>query len=140
MMKYLTLAIVFITFSFSQEIQCWGDNDEGQLGLPEGNFIAISAGDYNTCGIKVSGEVECWGDNDYSQANSPAGNFIALGAGYIHTCGIKVSGQVECWGFNENGEATPPDAIILIWLAPFLNSSRAAFRTADIPSATTDKS
>lgn len=54
---------------------CWGENDFGQLGvgsipgpwpapLPVSGgltFIAISAGNYHTCGLTTSGEAYCWG-------------------------------------------------------------------------------
>ena len=37
------------------------------------------------------------------------------------------------------GDATPPDAMILIWLAPFMISSRTAKRTLSTPSTTRAK-
>lgn len=62
-------------------VKCWGDNDDGQLGdgttterikavsvfgLTSG-MIEVSAGEYHTCAITVTGGVKCWGDNNHGQ-------------------------------------------------------------------------
>jgi hypothetical protein len=57
-------------------VQCWGNNDSGQLGdgtttnssTPVGvsginTATAIAAGHYHTCARLVDGVVQCWGDN-----------------------------------------------------------------------------
>jgi alpha-tubulin suppressor-like RCC1 family protein len=68
-------------------IQCWGKNDEEQVGVPEASgavqanpvsitspadgggavFTAVSAGGEFTCARRVDGLVFCWGDNDFGQ-------------------------------------------------------------------------
>ena len=84
----------------SGEVECWGDNDDGQTDAPIGRFSAVSAGGDHTCGLLESGAVECWGYNEYGQADAPAGRFSAVSAGGNHTCGLLESGEVECWGDN----------------------------------------
>src|SRR6266566_1347113 len=62
-------------------IDCWGANDDGQLGdgkmsdrpLPAavsglaGGAQAVSPGGAHTCALLSGGAVECWGANDYGQ-------------------------------------------------------------------------
>jgi len=99
---------------------CWGMNDESQLGdgnagtdrdvpVPvEGDleFIAITAGDFHTCGITAGHETYCWGHNGYGQLGdgnlgvdrdapvlvSAGVEFIAINGGHIHTCAITSDG------------------------------------------------
>jgi alpha-tubulin suppressor-like RCC1 family protein len=128
---------------------CWGRSEFGGLGNgsnsgPElcGNtpcsttpvavfgglsFIAISAGDYHTCALAISGAAYCWGPNDVGQlgtgsavgpelcsGSSPCSTvpaavaggltFIAIAAGYGHTCAVTPSADLYCWGGNHLGQ------------------------------------
>lgn len=60
---------------------CWGENDEGQLGL---------------------------GETDREVIGEPAKiedlRFRQISAGETHTCGITTDGATYCWGSNYNGE------------------------------------
>jgi alpha-tubulin suppressor-like RCC1 family protein len=108
-------------------VQCWGNNDYGQLGdgtnkksnLPV-DVVGISgasniiAGSHHTC-VLSGNAVWCWGRNHMGQVgdgttsdrNVPvqvltgASNFTA-GADY--TCAIMNSGRVMCWGNNASGQ------------------------------------
>ena len=56
-------------------MQCWGDNNVGQLGngttvnstTPAGivlsNAMLVVAGTYHSCAVLLGGTVQCWGDN-----------------------------------------------------------------------------
>jgi alpha-tubulin suppressor-like RCC1 family protein len=64
-------------------VQCWGDNNQGQLGVavgPRSNTpveafynthdeyaVAVAAGAEHTCVIQAGGYVGCWGGNYYGQ-------------------------------------------------------------------------
>jgi alpha-tubulin suppressor-like RCC1 family protein len=117
-------------------VQCWGDNAFGQIGnggtadsltpTPAGgginNVLAIAAGQFYTCALKVDGSVWCWGqgtngqlgDNTNTSRLTPvqvrlfSGGVLAqitqISAGYQHTCAVRADGQVWCWGANGNGQ------------------------------------
>ncbi len=114
-------------------VQCWGDNDEGELGNDStlqspvpvpvqglGSGVqALTVGAYHACAL-VGGAAWCWGDDadgqlgNNSTANSPvpvavvglgspSSGVQALAAGGAHTCAL-VGGGVQCWGFNPSGQ------------------------------------
>ncbi len=113
-------------------MQCWGDNDFGQLGdgtstdqaTPvnvvglNAGVVALSAGGYQTCAVTNAGAVKCWGFNergqlgDGSTTSSPIpvdvvslrAGVRSVAAGYEHTCAVTMGGAVKCWGANESGE------------------------------------
>ncbi len=94
--------------------------------LPDGEFVSISAGGNETCGVRPGGGVECWhtcsflglkvfvseehdwivGDCEFDfehySSLSPAGEFVSVAASHFHGCGILVEGGIACWEF-------PPD-------------------------------
>lgn len=110
-------------------LECWGDNQSGQLGrrggseptplpvAPGRTFAEISAGLSYTCGVEASGQVYCWGDNanaqlgDGSRTPQPLPNpvaadvrFRSVSAGSGHTCGLSREGSIFCWGSNSYGQ------------------------------------
>lgn len=75
------------------EVQCWGNNNEGQLGtdsttpagdasfdtptdaLLPGPAVAISVGGHASCAILATGAVRCWGGGDFGVlGNDATGN------------------------------------------------------------------
>ena len=102
---------------------CWGFDGNSRTSpasSPQGvdantRFLALSAGDFHSCGIKTDNTVACWGFDGNGQA-SPTGSpqsvdantgFLAVSAGGAHSCGIKTDNTVACWGFDGNGQASP---------------------------------
>lgn len=62
------------------DLYCWGRNSSGQLGngsqisvnqpsAASGGlaFLAVSAGDFASCGVTTTNRAYCWGDNQYGQ-------------------------------------------------------------------------
>src|SRR5213592_947606 len=112
-------------------VQCWGRNDDGQLGdgtrtssstpVPVGGLTgaaAVTGGFYHTCALLGDGTVQCWGQNYEGQlGNGIVGgvsttpvlvaglaNVSAVSGGYRHTCALLRDGTVQCWGRNVEGQ------------------------------------
>lgn len=89
-------------------IRCWGNNDKGQITIPE--LIhprQISAGGSHTCALDEQG-VKCWGGNAEGQTKVPSlKNPKWIIAGYAYTCAIEDDGA-KCWGAYSNEDTIPP--------------------------------
>ncbi len=120
------------SLSGSVGIVCWGDNDDGQLGVT-GNVssnvvklaaspVQLSAGVGHTCARTAAGAIWCWGAGKSGQLGnassqdsaSPvqvqmpakAGSYVVgIAAGGKHTCALRSDGTVWCWGDNGSGQA-----------------------------------
>lgn len=97
-------------------VQCWGANDEGQLGdgtaidrlVPvrvEGisGAVSISAGPESTCAVVSYGNVKCWGKE--SGGGKPAARWLpgaatAVAVGSYQSCAVLQDGRVACWKFG----------------------------------------
>ena len=112
-------------------VECWGDNEEGQLGngtvadsrvpvhvIGVTGAIAVDVGRHFSCALLVDGTIDCWGYNlfgelgrgtigDQATIAAPVvglGGVTALASGDHHTCAVTVAGTVACWGWNLHGE------------------------------------
>ena len=112
-------------------LQCWGENQYGQLGNGNVNatadvvtiesdgapYVQVSPGAQHTCAIRSDGSVWCWGDNQTGRFHtseqqliqtpirieglSPA---VAISSGINHTCALDANGLMLCWGSNVRGQ------------------------------------
>jgi len=110
--------------------QCWGRNDDGQLGdgtfttsstaVRVGNLTgaaALTGGFYHTCAVLSDFTVQCWGRNAEGQlgngttvgtrapdrvAGLPSAS--AVSGGFHHTCALLSDQTVQCWGENLDGQ------------------------------------
>jgi len=113
-------------------VKCWGDNEQGQLGLGYTNgsvssptlvpgltdVASVALSTNHSCALLVSGSVKCWGYNEHGELGlgytgepvlTPTAvpdltDVTSLVAGEGHTCALLVSGSVECWGYNSYGQ------------------------------------
>lgn len=78
----------------------------GRTDPPEGVFTDLSAGELETCGVRVGGALECWG----TASVMPEGVFKQVSASPRsgHVCALGVDGSVACWGGSAVGQADPP--------------------------------
>jgi alpha-tubulin suppressor-like RCC1 family protein len=115
------------------QVDCWGWNSEGQLGVAlDGGAsttatattvpgltgaVAVTAGTLHTCALLSDGGVDCWGINNYGQigngtiqnvdAPTPVTGLtgaLAIAAGPTHTCARVSGGALQCWGSNAYGQ------------------------------------
>jgi alpha-tubulin suppressor-like RCC1 family protein/secreted trypsin-like serine protease len=111
-------------------VQCWGHNDNGQLGngtvtesatpvrvsgIRTATAIATGWGRFS-CALLESGNVQCWGantlpDNNGFLVNSSTpvtvpglSTATAIASGGQHRCALLQGGGVQCWGNNSNGQ------------------------------------
>lgn len=116
----------------SGQLQCWGANRFGQLGLgcataphllPQSlspfpsKIIGLQTGWNHTCAMNAQGQLFCWGWNERGQVGLPAGDapepvevvgideeVTALALGVSHSCALTAGGDVKCWGSNVQGQ------------------------------------
>ncbi|MBN1787598.1 MAG: hypothetical protein JW806_04305 [Sedimentisphaerales bacterium] len=91
----------------------WGENDDGQCDVPDPNtdFIAISAGNTHSLGLKADGSIMAWGYNlsGCCDVPEPNANFTSVATGASHSLGLKADGSIMAWGYNVNGECNVPE-------------------------------
>jgi hypothetical protein len=115
-------------------VDCWGDDEFGQLGFPNtgpgitqptpsavpgiADATSLAAGDSFTCATLSTGGVDCWGRDQNGQLGNGANDYrdmapqpvvgitdaVGVAAGEDHGCAVLSSGGIECWGENEDGQ------------------------------------
>lgn len=88
-------------------------------------WVAVSASDTFTCGLRADGQVLCWGRNGNGQLglgvlgdrNQPAlvagvTDAIAIAAGTTHACAVRAGGHVACWGASGALGRTGADLLV----------------------------
>ena len=77
----------------NSELRCWGENEEGQLGLPN----TLTLGDNESVVQVAAIDLGVGADGFSSYA-------VSMTGGAAHTCVILADGRVLCWGANESGQ------------------------------------
>jgi alpha-tubulin suppressor-like RCC1 family protein len=116
-------------------IQCWGRNQDGQIGngdsttdvtLPVpvaglGPVADLVSGGYHNCALMPDSSVRCWGRNGRGQVGdgtdtSPVTQphvvngltAAALSLGGYHSCALLANATVQCWGESDWGQIGSP--------------------------------
>ena len=103
--------------SESGDIECWGNNQDGQTDVPAGRYEEVSAGDWHSCGIlkdgglfaSGAGSVRCWGNNFSGQLDAPDGLYGSIASGWDHSCAVQADSSIVCWGNDQFGQARAPN-------------------------------
>lgn len=113
-------------------VECWGNNDQGQLGnatfatsttpQPVAGLAGVRqvvGGAQHTCALLHGGSVSCWGQGGSGQLGNddPLGQSsnvpvavtglsgaTAIAAGGFHNCALLGDGTVRCWGQDGMGQ------------------------------------
>src|SRR5262249_437912 len=103
-------------------VDCWGDNEVGQLGdgtrrprpvprrVPHVRGVrALALGGATACALHADGGVSCWGVLADDPAVKPRripdlGGVVEIAAGAMHFCARGGDGSVRCWGYNRYGQ------------------------------------
>ena len=129
----------------NKKVQCWGKNDQGQLGdgstnnslIPVENSIMdaidIGLGGVHTCAAIQNNQVKCWGKNDKGQTLGvglpPPSNSIfptdvnltdvsLVTLGNAHSCALLSNlSEVWCWGLNSSGQTGRNDGVSIVSLS-----------------------
>jgi alpha-tubulin suppressor-like RCC1 family protein len=117
-------------------MQCWGRNQDGQLGngdsttdvgLPApvqglGPVADFAAGGYHACALMSDSTARCWGRNTRGQVGdgtdtspvtqphvvSGLSAVTALSLGGYHSCALLLNRTVQCWGQSDFGQIGAP--------------------------------
>jgi alpha-tubulin suppressor-like RCC1 family protein len=99
---------------FGGAARCWGMDDWGQSSPPEdGMFIQLSAGDAQTCGVRLDSRIVCWG----MLPHEPPGRFQQVSVGANHACALTEAGAINCWGNNAHGRCDAPEGADFVQVA-----------------------
>jgi alpha-tubulin suppressor-like RCC1 family protein len=85
----------FCTILTTGGINCWGSNQDGDLGTGAPGGASICDGDYNSTGQDCT---------DFPQAVIGITDAVAITGGSSSYCALLSSGGIECWGNNSSGE------------------------------------
>lgn len=109
-------------------VQCWGSNNEGQLGdgttvdrstptnvVGVENAVGISVGAFVACATGEDSLALCWGRNLFGTLGEGTSSrrvapvltpnvISAITSGARHSCGLGKNGELLCWGDNSRGQ------------------------------------
>ncbi len=126
-----------------QSLWCWGGNSYSELARPgqpgafdpnpapvndAHDWIALTAGQYHTCGLRAPGTLWCWGltvggragfgatpPADWLAVPSQVGSesdWVGVDLGQQDGCGVHADGTLDCWGgWNDTAVVLEPTPV-----------------------------
>ncbi|MEY2679849.1 MAG: hypothetical protein RL661_80, partial [Pseudomonadota bacterium] len=93
-----------------QTVECWGNNEHGELEVPTGKYRQIVARGDHTCGVTESRGLLCWGDKAFTEyPNNISYPVKRVATGKLHGCVLRGDTmRAECWGNASGGMTNPP--------------------------------
>ena len=126
-----------------------------RLGPPftEGEFVSVSAGHAQVCGVRVDATLGCLGGyGGFVPQGELEGEFVSVAVGSDRACAVRVGGQVVCWDDDESGDkygqSPPPEGmfravaggdLFFCGSASMVRSSAGAFATLETSSRATSR-
>lgn len=123
-------------------IECWGQNDQGQLGngvrsaplavpapvLGITNATAVATTGRTTCAVLETGRIMCWGEGRYGLVGNGTttthvltpvavqgiNDATAISMAWDSACALLSSGGVKCWGQGAAGLSGSGDRTTLV--------------------------
>ena len=113
------------------DVQCWGNNNHGQLGNAtsvvemapqpvsiDGDVVSLVASGRRVCATVTTGDTHCWGEagipadiaddttvmRELPSIDGALLNATAIGLGSYHTCALRADGAVGCRGRGLEGQ------------------------------------
>ncbi|TVQ98677.1 MAG: hypothetical protein EA398_13125 [Deltaproteobacteria bacterium] len=121
----------------SGRLHCWGSGQDGMLGNGDTDnrdtptevagghtdWISVSGGQRQFCGLRGNGQAYCWGNNQYGQLgvgnttnvvvptpvrnaefnDPPFSDVVTVSSGTTSACLIRSNGNLYCWGWTSDG-------------------------------------
>ena len=63
---------------------------------PPPDFTSLSAGTYDTCGLRTDGTIRCWGDRFTGEYAPPTDEFVSVSVGVSDLCALTAAGRLYC--------------------------------------------
>lgn len=94
-------------------VTVWGSDvwDNHDVPPPNTGFVAISAGEWHSLGLRADGSIAAWGRNSRGQCDVPMPNtgFVAAVANGSFSLGVRADGSIDAWGYNYYGQCDVPE-------------------------------
>ena len=101
--------------TIAKEVECWGDNQFGQIDVPNGlnGVTQIEVAPKYSCAIKRPsdfGSIICWGFMGHSIPENP-GSIDKISLSQFHMCSLSSGGKIACAGDNSFGQSNVPSSL-----------------------------
>ncbi len=83
-------------------IECWGNDEHGNLNAPDGEYIHVDAAGNTACALDTDGKLACWGRLTYQIDQQGSYYWVAANEG--KACTVSAAGAISCSGSSPPNE------------------------------------